>query len=229
MKIKRLKWDSDFFGFGIAKLLPGRIEKINEYAKNNKIRLVWCLANIKKSKNINLLEQNGFEFVDLKITFSIESHLKKTKAVHLARKEDIFDLKKIAHKAFVKDSRFNHKNIDKRRVDKFYESWVEKAVEGTFDDCCFVTKTKGGIAGFATYKRIGSANSSIGLIAVADGYRGLGIGSKLVSRCVDFAYEEGRNALTVSTEGKNIAAQNFYIKNGFAITKIESWYYKWTS
>jgi len=227
MKIKKLKWDSDFFGFGIAKLSPGAVDGMQEYVRRNKIRLISSLVETNKTKNISRLERSGFEFVDLRLTFSIKPHVAEAETTRLAREEDILDLKKIARKAFARESRFNHINIEKGKVEKLYESWVEKSVEGNFDDLCFIAEERGEVAGFATYKRVGSASSSIGLIAVTSGFQGRGIGSKLISACSNLAYKERRKILTVSTEGKNITAQNFYIKNGFVIIKIESWYYKW--
>lgn len=155
--------------------------------------------------------------------------IKKATGVHLAKRGDVNDLKELAGVAFIKDSRFNHRGFNRKKVSELYRSWVERSVEGKFDDCCFVVEAKGKAVGFATYKRVGAKSSAIGLIAVSNGMQGLGIGSKLISKCLDFAYKEGRKTLLVATEGKNIPAQNFYLKNGFKIEKIESWYYKWVS
>ena len=90
-----------------------------------------------------------------------------------------------------------------------------------------MAEVEGEIAGFATYKKISRSDSSIGLIATSKKFQNKGIGSKLILKCLDFAHSQKRKTLLVGTEGKNIAAQNFYIKNGFKIKKIESWYYKW--
>ncbi len=227
MKIKKLKWDSDFFGFGIADLLEGRIENIDELTIKGDIKLIWTLVGADNSRYINRLTQSGFEFVDLRLTFFRVACATNTEGTRLATKNDLPELIKLAGQAFLKDSRFNHKNFSQQKTKKLYELWVEKSVAGSFDDCCFVAEVEGEIAGFATYKKISRSDSSIGLIATSKKFQNKGIGSKLILKCLDFAHSQKRKTLLVGTEGKNIAAQNFYIKNGFKIKKIESWYYKW--
>lgn len=99
MRIKKLDWDSDFFGFGIARLFPGKIKNINQFAKKNKISLIWTLAKTNNSQYINRLAQNGFDFVDLRLTFVMGSHAGNATGVRLAKKGDLPDLKKNCRKS----------------------------------------------------------------------------------------------------------------------------------
>lgn len=228
MGITKLNWESDFFGFGIASLTDRIPSNLNRLINLHKIKLTWSLLDIGNTKRINRLQDMGFSFIDLKVTFAIKTSLGKAKGVRKAVAADISELRTIASQSFINDSRFNCKGFGKKKVQEFYSLWAEKAVKGTFDDCCLVAISKKKIAGFVTCRKVGE-EAVIGLIAVEDNCRGLGIGSSLLTGCLDWAYRDGASLINVATEGKNLVAQNFYIKNGFQIKKIEGWYYKWVN
>jgi dTDP-4-amino-4,6-dideoxy-D-galactose acyltransferase len=234
LKIHKLNWDSDFFGFNIAELDLGKkvgdFKKIDQYAKTNKIKLVQCLIKTTNIKLINLLQDNDYDFADLRTTFIIEGRppLPETedKTIREATEDDIKYLKEIAGNIFYETSRYKHKKISKARAKKLYATWVEKAILKTFDDVCYVKIHQGKIAGFVTYKSR-NRKGIVGLIGITSEERGLGIGSTLLKKCFARSFDEGNDVVEVVTGGTNIPALNFYFKNGFKITKMESWYYKW--
>lgn len=233
MKIKQLIWDSNIFKIKIANLKIGTafvdMAEVDSYIRENKIQLCQCCLDISNRKNIRTLAKNGFEFVDLKMIFKLKPCLcPGVSKVQKAKKEDIESLKKIASEVFYAKSRFNNQNIAKNRVNKFYQTWAEKAVLGTFDNSCYLVKAGSEIAGFVTYKNSYESKAAIGLIGVSKRHQGKNIGSALMAKVITEAHKEGKKYLEVATEGSNIAAQNFYIRNGFKISQIKAWYYKWT-
>lgn len=234
MKIDKLDWDSDLFGFKIVRLELLETDNydsviLNNYLANDSTRLVQCCLNISDAKNINLIALDGFEFVDLRVSFAINIDKINSKEhdCRKAGKEDIPALKKIAGVVFAKDSRYNHENIDKKKSKKLYQIWAEKAVLGTFDDYCLIAERNNKIKGFITVKDASKTKVVIGLVGVSEDSHGMGIGSELIKGCLETAWREHYTEIEVSTEGRNIGAQNFYIKNGFKIKEIKVWYYKW--
>jgi dTDP-4-amino-4,6-dideoxy-D-galactose acyltransferase len=234
MNIRKLNWDSTFFGFNIAELelkeADGfNLDQLNDYSDKNSIKLIQCRLNVACNENINNIRSNGFEFVDLKINFWTKTNKVSStnRIVRRATVKDVDGLKKIAGEVFAEESRYHHKNINLKKVNDFYQTWVEKAVFGTFDDYCLVVERNNIVKGFVTLKENDKNKIVIGLIGVSKDSHGMGIGSDLIGECIAIAQRENYSEIEVSTGGKNIEAQNFYIKNGFKIKEIQAWYYKW--
>jgi putative acetyltransferase len=79
----------------------------------------------------------------------------------------------------------------------------------------FVSEENGEITGFAVNRvQDGSAMELVGII-VRDDLLGKGIGSLLISRCVDSARDPGFASMVVKTEASNERAISFYMKRGF--------------
>ena len=77
------------------------------------------------------------------------------------------------------------------------------------------------LAGFVTCKILNREQSQIGLIGVDKEYQGKKIGTLLVQFLENYLIDMNINILKVITEGSNISAQNFYIKNGFFVRDVK--------
>ncbi|HCU01672.1 MAG: TDP-fucosamine acetyltransferase [Candidatus Moranbacteria bacterium GW2011_GWE1_35_17] len=230
--IKKNEWDSNHFGINIAEVDIAELERdmkmISLFAEKENISVIQSCCDISDIKSINLLEKNGFYFADLKMTYFLDLeniNIEKAEVVFAVAK-DVFLLKKIAAKSFVDKSRYYHDFFEKEKADKLFEIWIEKAVNGTFDDFCIKTEKDGVVAGFITGKKIDDLSARIGIIGVDDSFQSRGAGTKLLESLFYFYKSEGVKSVYVSTQGKNIGANNFYIKNGFKIKNIEAWFYK---
>lgn len=231
MRIKKLKWDSDYFGFGIAdlRLSPqdADLAQVEDYARKNGIKFIQARSDISKIESIDILERAGFGFADLRLTYGLDLEKTKTRKTEIiiADKSDISALKKIADNIFL-DSRFYHKGFDREKVKKLYMIWVESAVLGNFDDICIKAVKDKKITGFITAKFLRGGRVRVGLLGVGKDYQGKGIGTELVQVLAFHCKKNKKRFIEVSTQGKNLRASNFYIKNNFRLKKVESWYYK---
>lgn len=232
MFLKNLPWDTKFFSFKMANLVlndEANLKNLDNLVQRNKIKFVQCCLEVEKIKQINTLEKNGFNFADLKISYSLNLKGKKyqrAKNIKRATKEDLPKLKKIAAAVF-DQSRFYHPGFNPRKAGKLYELWLENSIRGVFDDFCYkiedsATRTVGFITGKSTSKNF----ARIGLIGVAKNFQSQGFGKLLLDTLCHFYQQRSKKYLEVATQGKNIKANNFYLKNGFLLCKIESWYYK---
>jgi dTDP-4-amino-4,6-dideoxy-D-galactose acyltransferase len=230
MRIKLLAWDSRFFGFPIAHADPPRreadIRAIDAFAAKHGILLVQCCVDVRRTETIALLESGRFHFVDLKMTYSAhlpDVKIRKSRAVAAAH-ADIPILKKIAADSFT-ESRYNAFPFDRAGAARLFGLWVEKAVRRTRDDTCLKIERSGTPVGFAT-ARSTHRPARVGLVALKKGYRSRGLGRELMHALFRRLLEKKISDLEVVTQGRNIAAQNFYHQNGFALSNIQAWFYK---
>lgn len=232
--IKKLDWDSKFFGFNIAHLnlrddIFGKevMYYIDHFVKENEIRLIQTLCNISNLDGINYLEKSGFQYADTRIDFFTELNKYQfpNREFLLANEEDINDLKLIADSLFI-NSRYYYHLFNPVRVNELFKIWVEKSVKGLLDDYCIKVKRENKIAGFVTVKITDANTARIGLIGVAKEYSSKGVGKELLFSLFSFLSDKNTSVIYVATQGKNLLAQNFYISNKFLIDSINVWYYK---
>lgn len=233
LNIKKLTWDSDFFGFGIARLeepdeLFESLDFVDEFAGSKDVALVETLVDIKNIQFIELLESNGFHFVDTRVDFIMDlSKVSSDIRFDLAVPEDIQSVREIADNLFL-DSRFFHHFFDRNKAMELFKLWAEKAVRGEFDNLCLksVDSDTGQMNGFVTIKYLNLTEARIGLIGVSKNHLGKGIGTSLISSAISLLKEKNFEKLYIATQGKNIGALNLYIKSGFKIKSIQNWFYK---
>ncbi len=226
---KYLKWDSEFFNFKVGKLTCDYISKaefmnLSENLKEKGYRLIY------------LFSQNEIEFlskylVDKKVTYSKKINLSKTinidTNIKLYRKN--LPNKKLIELSIQSGiySRFRvDKNISKEKFEQLYKLWITNSVNKKIADETFIYSLKDDIVGFITIKT--NPNSgTIGLIAVDQKHRGMGIGSKLIQATEHYCLTQNIHILSVVTQKDNIPACKLYEKNGFKIKSLEYVYHIW--
>ena len=221
--IEELTWDSVFFGKRIGTLNEND-QKGFDPVKADQFDLIQCCCNIKNTDFIGKLEKHGFHYVDTRIDFILNIENYETETYQLADEEDIDSIKAIAAETF-KESRYSNSYFNRNDSKRFYSKWAENAVLGKFDDYCLIVKEDGDIKGFITYKQADNKTSTIGLLGISMNNQGKGYGKRLVREYSYFSGLKGNSWINVSTQGTNLNAQIFYIKNGFIPKRIQSWYY----
>jgi len=167
-----------------------------------------------------ILEKNGFRYagssLDMKKTVAKDAV--SSEGVTLFNEKDAKDIIDITIEAFSSGTRFhNETRFSPDHVREFHRRWIVNLINDK-EVMIFTHSVNGRISGYITVD-VGNAPSTkgnIGLFAIAERYRGIGIGSKLLSAA------EGRlsgylNALTVTTESSNYPALKAYSKHGFLI------------
>jgi dTDP-4-amino-4,6-dideoxy-D-galactose acyltransferase len=233
--IKKLEWDSNFFGFNIADLDSNfKFDKyiFYDYIKINNVKLIQCCIDIGNRDYINILENEQFNFIDLNLTFSLKIKdeakidINSKLVLEKSKVEEKESLIKIADKSFL-GSRYNFCNFDINKVNDMYKIWINKSIDGKFDDECLSLKLENKVIGFITLKyHYENKSVRIGLIATTKENRFNGYGKRMINLLKNYLLEKGIFNISVSTQGGNKIAQNFYISSDFRIDNIKSWYYK---
>jgi len=236
--IRKLDWDTDFFGYNVAFLsclhLTENIYKnISLFVEENKIRLIEYLCNCHDSRSVEIAEKSGFSFVDIRITFI--KHLVSSQPYQLpggiefrkSTEQDILALEKIANGIYTKSRYFFDKRFEEKKVIEFYLSWVRKAVRGEFDDECWCLTENNEPFAFCTVRYVKNGTAQIGLLGMSNLYQGRGLGKALLKSVFEVLLKKNISWVTVATQGRNYPAQNLYQSVGFITKETQLWYHKW--
>lgn len=226
-----LSWDTDFWGFRIARALRDDPDAIDEWCRSHDIRCVYLLAAPHRG---DALGRAGFDEVDARVTFARApvplsrepgSSARGGVEIRPSEPDDVERLRAIAAMSHT-DSRFYaDPGFPNERCDEFYQTWITNSCDGYAREV-LVAVEGGAPVGYVTCHRADDVGS-IGLIAVDDAHRGRGIGRQLTDAALDWAAREGCARMEVVTQGRNEAARGLYLRCGFTVADEQTWFHKW--
>lgn len=229
--IKKLDWDSSFFGYEIGRLdhKDKKFEVSDIKGLENYDLVYVCSKNKLKNENLTRCYPKIIFQLDLnseKKNFSLIDNISElcARPVNTRNKDRLFDLafQSGVYSRFKLDVKFTNNEFN-----RLYEKWVENSIRGEIADQVLVNRNGvDSINAFVSIQHEG-LKSTIGLIAVDKEYRGKGIGTKLMEGCKFFAQQRNSKYITVATQKENIKACNFYKANGFEEKEIVYIYHLW--
>ncbi|WP_434526150.1 dTDP-4-amino-4,6-dideoxy-D-galactose acyltransferase [Photorhabdus asymbiotica] len=236
--IESLEWDSHYFGFSTARLDFTPNSKLLTVPQLERYSLVQAKVPVQRPDIIDGLSALGFSLVEGEIDLSL---MIGTKDAYITTKndsdnsegemisatqQDIPMLKEMASKVFSL-SRFRTPWYQPQDSGRFYSTWIEKAVLGTFDhQCLLVNGDNGQPAGFVTLRELGEGQARMGLLAAFPEKTGCGIGSKLMAAAQQWCQSHQIRQLRIATQTSNIAALRLYTRNGAFVESIAYWLYR---
>ena len=63
-------------------------------------------------------------------------------------------------------------------------------------------------------------------IRINEDYRGIGIGSRIFERCLEWSKDKNCSRVKIETQNNNVKACKFYAKQGAKLSNINKYYYK---
>ncbi|QCX39132.1 GNAT family N-acetyltransferase [Aureibaculum algae] len=232
MKFIELLWDSEFFGYKVAKI---ETSKVNEFQlagllktlRNKNFELVYVFLK-EKINNKNLIDFN-IELIDEKVTYfkrvNEASYYEKNIIEYGLEypTEQMLDLAVQSGKY----SRFNYdKRIAKKKFEELYKKWIINSVNLSIAKNTLVYKVNDSILGMLTLSEK-NGKGDIGIVAVDEEYRGKGIGKTLLNAAEKWTYDNNYTKIQVVTQGFNIPACKLYENRGFLKDKTEFVYHCW--
>jgi len=233
-----LEWDSEFFGFRIA-----RIEKIHLSTQDLLSILAWCrqeridclyfLAESSDSESIWLAEDYKFHLADVRVTLERKvdpeiagMETNSTFGIRPAQASDLDVLRHIAGTSIQETRFYFDRRFPRERCDQLYQTWIEVSMKG-YADAVLVAEAGVKPIGFITCK-VGNLHvGQIGLLGVRPGWEGKGIGVALVNAGLHWFAGRDMERVIVITQGRNIPAQRLYQRCGFLISVTQLWYHRW--
>ncbi|MEK9497908.1 dTDP-4-amino-4,6-dideoxy-D-galactose acyltransferase [Photorhabdus sp. P32] len=230
--IEPLEWDSHYFGLSTARLDFTSDASLLTSSQLDQYALVQAKVPTQRLDLIDGLSVLGFSLVEGEIDLSLmigivnANNDNSESKLLSAEQRDIPMLKEVASNVFPL-SRFRTPWYQPQDSGRFYATWVEKAVLGTFDhQCLLVNGDNGQPAGFVTLRDIGAGEARIGLLAVFPGNIGCGIGSKLMLAAQQWCQHHQIHQLRIATQTSNIAALRLYTRSGAFVESTAYWLYR---
>ena len=234
-KFEILEWDSEFFGFKVAKInnfnSNEEFEFIRKELKSNQVELVYVFSEPNSNFDTVLKTSNVF-LADEKVTFSREiddvndsldfSFIEEYRDDIVTDKMLDIAIQTSEHSRFRVDANFKNEEFK-----KLYYQWIKNAVEDKGNGKLFVYQESNVLKGLIYLKDINDKTGSISLIGVDEGYRGEQIGTKLIEQAAFYFSKLGKKEVQVVTQKANVLACNFYTKNGFQIIDTVNVYHLW--
>lgn len=228
MIIKKLDWDTDFFGYetGMVKVDEAKNFDFEWFKINSNLyKLIYIYSDEK-------LNHDGLNLVDTKVTFHKEGIIYgESGSEHLyfynKDKDDFGSLEALALSSGIL-SRFNlDVNFKNNEYENLYKKWIYNEVYNKGSLGVIVYKENKNILGFTSLREIDKQLCDISLVAVDSRFRGRKIGTKLINFTIKQAYNKNYKNIQVVTQLNNKPAINLYLKCGFKLDKTQFVYHYW--
>ncbi|WP_299837369.1 GNAT family N-acetyltransferase [uncultured Tenacibaculum sp.] len=228
MKIQKLDWDTDFFGYEIAKFEVNSNKSFEEKEfkeSASKFNLVYIFSDVPlESKFIKLVDTKLILHKEVKpLKLALDENVKKFDRL-LHSYEELLALGYASgiHSRFRNDSQFVNGEFK-----KLYKKWIDVSINRPTENEILVFENKNKLTGLVTYDINNINISKIGLVAVSQEARGLGIATKLLNKTMIRLYEKGIKRVEVATQNNNLPAVSLYEKCGFTKKKVSYIYHYW--
>ena len=241
-EIVPLAWDTEHFGFPVARLralsMPTeQIEARIVEAQRTGVEMLVVVVDAQQRLPDALLARFHGLLADDKVTFtrSLESSGCRAAASDdiliepfggSAATQQLIDLSIASgeYSRFRVDPRF-----PRRAFENLYRLWIERSVRHELAEVVLVARTpehRDPLLGMITVD-VKNAIGSIGLVAVTAESRGRGIGSRLIDAAHAEMWQRGARSASVVTQAVNEPACRSYRRAGYALTTTERIYHFW--
>jgi dTDP-4-amino-4,6-dideoxy-D-galactose acyltransferase len=238
LKYQTLEWDSNFFGFNVAKVIVTDVERVSlretlDDLRLNRYRLVVLHVPVNIKDISDIVAKNGGNLVDTKVTYAkniVSRAAVKDEFPYVAKfyseQEPSSDLVSLALQSSCY-SRFRRDPIFPSPLcDKLYTRWIERSVKKEIASQVLVVEKENHLLGMVTMaERDGYGD--IGLLATMVNVRGKGIGRLLLSSAEAYFLSQGLARVKVVTQEINKAACNLYRLNGYSVENVENVFHFW--
>jgi dTDP-4-amino-4,6-dideoxy-D-galactose acyltransferase len=230
-------WDEAVFGVRTARLIPTEPDAAQLRTALAEIRawdgrVAHLLLESGADESARAAADLGFRCVDVRVTLrwaaGPEPAPKATGALlRPARDADLGALERIARTSFGDSRYYRDGRYPAERCGDLYARWIRESCLGAAE-LVLVAEAAGSAAGFVTcHARAGGEAGSIGLFGVALEARGAGLASRLLGGAQEWFRGLPVGAVTVVTQGRNVAAQRAYQRRGFLTHAVQLWYHVW--
>ncbi len=221
MKIRKLDWDSDFFGVDVWECVLEEMEQMDAEMVFEQFEEPIFVYVKSKEKQQALTEY----LMDEKVVLSKKGLLESNELSALYKPNSNQEYNALLDLAYQAghDSRFKKDQFLSQKFKDLYQLWIDRTLTGDFGDGIVVKRVNGTIGGMITFGI--DKVLTIGLIAVDHHLRGKQIGNWLLAQVEAYARNAGCNEVRVATQRTNEFAIRFYQRNSYSECEVEYIYH----
>lgn len=230
MEIRKLDWDSEFFGLQIGRVdLQTLDDAVDLALMHYDLKYQYDLLYVFSKEGVSF-DAIGAELVDEKILYSKpceprEQYSDTSFYKQEVPSEDLYRLALVSggYSRFKLDER-----LPKGSYERLYTRWIENACpkDGTNKQILTYLDAQNVAKGMITIDYQGELGH-VGLVAVDTDSQHKGIGGKIMSTLDGYLYGLGVKTLEVPTQKANTDACRWYEKNGFKAKSVTPIYHWW--
>jgi dTDP-4-amino-4,6-dideoxy-D-galactose acyltransferase len=242
-ELELLPWDSEHFGFPVARLWGMNIaatvlREMLRAARQQGVYLVYWAADPKLDVPGWLLSEFCGSLVDQRATFECRLELIPHDEISTPSPYEVSEIPRgrpcrrllgLALEAGAQSRFRSDPRITADASHRLYEVWITRSTLRELADSVLVISRLGerdNPLGMVTLS-LNGATGRIGLIAVAEKVRGAGLGSRLLSAAHGWLLHRGVQTCSVVTQFANRPACRFYEKCGYQFFDLKSIYHFW--
>lgn len=231
---KPLPWDSDLFGFPVARLMPGlrtpeQFSAALAALEEGGFRLVYATVPWSDREAREGAEHLGARMVDRKTLYEREvlpAAENLPPGIHVHHGAGAPEMETLA----LSSGQFSRFRVDPDMpsgvFETLYHTWLRRSLQAEIADGVLVVLRQGRTAGLVTVAMQGGTGV-IGLIAVAHDAQRQGIGKRLIRGAEAWVVQAGGGSMRVTTQGANVPACALYEACGYAIMEVQAFYHFW--
>ncbi len=240
--LTKLAWDSCEFGFPVSRItgkVTSQLElhQVLRRARTEGVRLLYWFSSPEAPVTDSLLAEFGGALVARKAVFERSDTAAQYVTASpgeprlIVREHPVStasaDLQKLSLEAGL-ESRFRLDPRFPRAIfEQLYYTWINRSTLHEVADAVFIAEAAHAkLVGFVTVA-VQSDRAVLGLIAVVEAMRGLGVGGALLRAAHQWASEQGIRTVEVVTQLDNRPACSFYERQGYQRTRVEHVYHFW--
>lgn len=227
MSVRRLDWDSAFFGSEIGSVEGGDPAAAAAAGDAAGLDCLYYLASADDPHSLWAAQQAGFRVVDIRVTLARDvdpAAAAPPPEVRTATTQDVPALERIARERFTATRFYADPNFSRRRSGALYAAWLTRGMQTAQRR----TLVSGDAEGFIICELDrGAAIGTIELIGVAEKAAGRGVGTALMAGASAEFARAGLRRAQVVTQGRNLAAQRLYAAQGYRPVGVALWLHRW--
>ena len=197
------------------------------------IRLAYVAVPFRAADLTEAAANLGGRFVDCKITYIIDEESMRAPIAGTGVSAERYDgtqadsaLVRLARQSGAYSRFRTDPAVAPSVCEQIYDAWLANSLNGSIADAVYVVRRDGTPVGMVT---VGERNArgDIGLLAVDDSARRLGIGRALVARAHEWALAKGYRAMQVVTQRANEPACGLYERCGYRVETMVAVFHHW--